>query len=87
LGLEKVKRTKERRETPLPVLSVQIRPNQVSAADFKTLRTKMIELHKGYSDCIVNMRFKLLAITPELNWEGLAKELNGIFPDVAVGLL
>lgn len=63
-----------------------IRPYQVTADDFAPLRIKMIELRKSYSDYVVNMRFKLLAITPEKNWEGLAKELNSVFYDVAVGL-
>ncbi|HET6999670.1 MAG TPA: hypothetical protein VFI33_00085, partial [Puia sp.] len=63
-----------------------VRPYQVTTSDFAPLRVKMIELRKSYSDYIVNMRFKLLEITPEKNWEGLARELNRIFSDVAVGL-
>jgi len=31
------------------------------------------------------MRFKLLAITPEKEWEGLAKELNNNFKFIDAG--
>jgi hypothetical protein len=63
-----------------------VRPYEVTAADFAPLRDKMIELRKSYSDYVVKMRFNLLVITPEKDWESLAKELNGVFSDVAVGL-
>jgi hypothetical protein len=60
-----------------------VRPYQATASDFTPLRDKIIGLRRSYSDYVVSMRFQLLAITPEKNWEGLAKELNSIFADVA----
>jgi len=60
-----------------------VRPYQATASDFTPIRDKMIGLRRSYSDYAVSMRFQLLAITPEKNWEGLAKELNSIFSDVA----
>jgi hypothetical protein len=53
-----------------------IRPYKVTRADFEPLRTKMIGLRRNYTDYLVYMRFKLIALTPEKQWEGLAKELN-----------
>jgi len=60
-----------------------IRPYQVTASGFTKARDEMTGLRKSYSDYIVSMRFQLLALTPEKNWEALAKELNSIFSDVA----
>jgi hypothetical protein len=60
-----------------------VRPYQATASDFAPLRAKMIGLRRSYSDYAVSMRFQLLAITPEKNWESFAKELNSIFSDVA----
>jgi len=60
-----------------------VRPYHATVSDFAPLRNKMIGLRRSYSDYVVSMRFQLLAITPEKNWEGFAKELNSIFSDVA----
>ena len=56
-----------------------LRPYQVTRQDFDPIRAKMLALRKNYTDYLVEMRFKLLAITPEKNWKDLAKELNSSF--------
>jgi hypothetical protein len=63
-----------------------IRPYKVTRADFEPLRTKMIRLRRNYTDYLVYMRFKLIALTPEKQWEGLAKELNYNFIYMGAGV-
>ena len=62
------------------------RPYKVTATQFEPLRTKMIVLRRNYSDYLVNMRFQLLAITPEKQWEDLTKELNENFTYLGPGV-
>ena len=50
------------------------------------MRAKMIGLRRNYTDYLVEMRFKLKAITPEKNWEGSAKELNNSFTYLGPGV-
>ena len=45
----------------------------------------MIELRKGYTNYLVEMWFKLMAIVPEKNWKDLAKELNSCFTYLVPG--
>ena len=52
---------------------------QVTKQDFIPIQTKMLALRRSYSNYLVEMRFKLLSITPEKNWKDLAKELNSCF--------
>jgi hypothetical protein len=63
-----------------------IRPYNVSRQDFETMRSKMIELYRNYTDYLVEMRFKILALTPENNWKDLAKELNNTFTYMGPGV-
>ena len=63
-----------------------LRPYKVSRQDFGPMRTKMIELRRIYTDYLVEMRFKLLAMTPEKNWKDLAKELNNTFTYLGPGI-
>ena len=63
-----------------------LRPYKVSREDFEPMRAKMIGLRRNYTDYLVEMRFKLKAITPEKNWEGLAKELNNSFTYLGPGV-
>jgi hypothetical protein len=63
----------------------KIRPYNTPRADFIQIRNQMANERKSYSGYLVSMRFKLLAITPEKNWESLAKELNQVFTDVVPG--
>jgi len=62
-----------------------IRPYYTPRADFLQIRNQMARERQSYSSFLVNMRFKLLAIIPEKNWESLAKELNQVFTDVVPG--
>jgi hypothetical protein len=62
-----------------------LRPYKVTRADFEPIRSKMIELRKNYSAYIVEMRFKLMALTPEKNWKDLSKELNNCFAYLGAG--
>jgi hypothetical protein len=52
---------------------------QVTKQDFIPIQAKMLGLRRSYSNYLVEMRFKLLAITPEKNWKDLAKDLNSCF--------
>lgn len=63
-----------------------LRPYQVTRQDFEPMRTKMLSLRRSYTDYIVEMRFKLMAITPEKNWKDLAKELNDTFSYLGPGV-
>ena len=63
-----------------------IRPYTVSRSDFEPMRSKMIGLRKDYSDYLVDMRFKLKAITPNKNWRDLAKVLNNNFVYLGAGI-
>jgi hypothetical protein len=63
-----------------------IRPYKVSRSDFEPMRSKMIDLRKSYSNYLVDMRFKLKAITPEKQWNDLAKELNNNFVYLGAGI-
>jgi hypothetical protein len=63
----------------------KIRPYHTPRADFIQIRDQMATARKSYSDYLVDMRFKLLAITPEKDREGLAKELNPVFTDIVPG--
>jgi hypothetical protein len=63
-----------------------VRPYKVTPQDFLTIRNTMIGLRKNYSAYLVSMRFKLLAIVPEKEWEGLAKELNDNFDYLGPGI-
>ncbi len=46
----------------------------------------MIALRRNYTESLVNMRFKLIALAPTDKWEGLAKELNDSFTYMGAGL-
>jgi hypothetical protein len=63
-----------------------LRPYQVSRKDFEPMRTRMLTLRRSYTDYIVEMRFKLMAITPEKNWKDLARELNNTFSYLGPGV-
>jgi hypothetical protein len=63
-----------------------IRPYEVTRQDFDPIRAKMISLRRNYTDYLVEMRFKLMAITPEKNWNDLAKELNSCFTYLGPGV-
>lgn len=63
-----------------------LRPYKVSRKDFEPMRAEMIELRRNYTNYLVDMRFKLMAITPLKNWEGLAKELNNNFVYLGAGV-
>jgi hypothetical protein len=63
-----------------------LRPYQVTRQDFEPMRTKMIGLRRSYTNYLVEMRFKLKALTPEKNWKGLAKELNNSFTYLGPGV-
>lgn len=54
--------------------------------DFEQPRANMITLRRNYTESLVNMRFKLITITPADKWEGLAKELNNSFTYMGAGL-
>ncbi len=63
-----------------------VRPYKVNGEDFKPIRNQMIGLRKNYSSYLVGMRFELLAIVPEKEWEGLARELNDDFSYLGPGV-
>jgi hypothetical protein len=63
-----------------------LRPYKVTRQDFEPMRTKMIELRKNYTNYLVEMRFKLRALTSEKNWKDLAKELNNSFAYLGPGV-
>lgn len=63
-----------------------IRPYNVSRADFEPMRANMIEIRRNYTNQLVDMRFKLKAITPEKQWNDLAKELNNNFVYLGAGI-
>ena len=63
----------------------KIRPYNTPRTDFIQIRDQMSVARKSYSDYLVDMRFKLLAITPQKSWESFAKELNGVFTDIVPG--
>ncbi len=63
-----------------------LRPYNATRGDFEKSRANMIALRKNYTESLVNMRFKLIAITPTDKWEGLAKELNNSFTYMGAGL-
>jgi hypothetical protein len=63
-----------------------VRPYKVSRADFDPIRAEMIEHRRDYTNNLVDIRFKLKAITPEANWKDLAKELNSNFVYLGAGI-
>jgi hypothetical protein len=63
-----------------------LRPYNVSRQDFEPMRSRMMELRRNYTDALVEMRFKILALTPEKNWKDLAKELNNTFTYLGPGV-
>jgi hypothetical protein len=63
-----------------------VRPYKVSRSDFEPLRSNMIELRRSYTNYLVDMRFKLKAITPQKQWNVLAKELNNNFVYIGAGI-
>src|SRR5258706_4935607 len=63
-----------------------IRPYKVSRADFEPMRANMIKIRRNYTNNLVNMRFKLKAITPEKDWNSFAKELNNNFAYLGAGI-
>jgi hypothetical protein len=63
-----------------------LRPYNVSREDFQPMRTRMMELRRNYTDALVEMRFKILAMTPEKNWKDLAEELNNTFTYLGPGV-
>jgi hypothetical protein len=63
-----------------------LRRYAATRGDFEQPRANMISLRRNYTESLVNMRFKLIAITPMDKWEGLAKELNNSFTYMGAGL-
>jgi hypothetical protein len=63
-----------------------LRPYKVTREDFEPMRIKMIGLRKNYTNYLIEMRFKLKALTPEKNWKDLAKELNNSFTYLGLGV-
>ena len=63
-----------------------LRPYKVTRQDFEPMQAKMLALRRSYTDYQVEMRFKLMAITPEKNWNRLAKELNNSFAYLGPGV-
>lgn len=63
----------------------KIRPYNTPRADFLQIRDQMAAQRKSYTDYLVTMRFKLMAITPQKNQKDLAKELNPVFTDIVPG--
>jgi len=63
-----------------------IRPYKVTRSDFGPMRSHMIDLRRDYSNYLVDMRFKLKAITPNKQWRDLAKELNNNFVYLGAGI-
>jgi hypothetical protein len=62
------------------------RPYKATRSDFEPMRSRMIDLRKAYSNYLVKMRFELKAITPEKQWNDLAKELNNNFVYLGAGI-
>ena len=63
-----------------------IRPYNAKRSDFESLRISMIGLRRDYTDYLVDMRFNLIAITPENEWKPLAKELKESFNYMGPGI-
>ncbi len=63
-----------------------LRRYTATRADFEQPRANMITLRRNYTGSLVNMRFKLIAITPVDKWESLGKELNNSFTYMGAGL-
>ncbi len=63
-----------------------LRVYTATRSDFEQPRANMIRLRRNYTGSLVNMRFKLIAITPKDKWGGLAKELNNSFTYMGGGL-
>ena len=63
-----------------------LRPYKVTRQDFEPIRAKMLALRRNYTDYLVEMRFKLKTLTPEKNWNDLAKELNNCFAYLGPGV-
>jgi hypothetical protein len=63
-----------------------LRPYNVTRQDFEPMRAEMIELRRNFTDYLIDMRFKMMEITPEKEWEGLAKELNNNFTYMGAGI-
>ncbi len=63
-----------------------LRSYTAKRSDFEQPRANMITLRRNYTESLVTMRFKLIAITPTDKWEGLAKELNNSFTYMGAGL-
>jgi hypothetical protein len=63
-----------------------LRRYTATRSEFEQPRANMITLRKNYTESLVNLRFKLIAITPKEKWEGLAKELNNSFTYMGAGL-
>jgi hypothetical protein len=63
-----------------------VRPYKVSRSDFEPMRSNMIDLRRDYSNYLVDMRFKLKAITPNKRWNDLAKVLNNNFVYLGAGI-
>ncbi len=63
-----------------------IRPYAATRPDFEKPRVDMIDLRRNYTSYLIDMRFKLMSITPEKNWDGLAKELNNDFNYLGAGV-
>jgi hypothetical protein len=63
-----------------------IRPYKVSRSDFEPMRANMIAIRRNYTSHLVDMRFKLKAITPEKEWNSFAKELNSNFVYLGAGI-
>jgi hypothetical protein len=63
-----------------------VRPYKISRLDFVPLRSNMIDMRRDYSNYLVDMRFKLKAITQNKRWKDLAKELNNNFVYLGAGI-
>jgi len=46
----------------------------------------MIEIRRNYTNHLVDLRFELKAITPEKDWNSLAKEMNNHFVYLGAGI-
>ena len=64
----------------------KLRLYTATRSDFEQPRAKMITLRKNYTGSLVDMRFKLISITPSDKWESLAKELNSSFMYMGAGI-
>lgn len=63
-----------------------IRPYGAKRSDFEALRKSMMDLRRNYADYLVDMRFNLMAIAPEKEWNVLAKELKENFNYMGPGI-